>query len=271
MPALGLALGLPFAAVRGGAAAPAWTPASISAPVWLDVSDLDTMKQERTGASATTAAAVDAVVGSHLNKGTLGGWRTSFSDAARPILRTDGAGHYWLEYDGAGDNFSATPLAGPFRNASLGMIAAAVRTDDTASAKPYAVWQVNGSTNPRIGIYTTNAEHYQVQGRRLDADSTATLTYASAITADVVVRGHIDYGNSNGYVYTDGVQRASSTSFLTDGNTSDTASSGVWFGSFGGSNWKGREYGIVAGNYAHDHADMAALDAYLAELQGRTL
>lgn len=81
-----------------------WTPLSIGADVWFDPSDLSTMRQDRGGASATIAAAVDAPVGSRLNKGTLGGWATAPSDAARPILRSAG-GLYWLGYDGVDDCF----------------------------------------------------------------------------------------------------------------------------------------------------------------------
>lgn len=86
-------------ATRGRAGAATWTPASISAPLWLDVSDLSTMKQERTGASATTPSVVDGGVGSLFNKGTFGFWSVAASDAARPVLRTGGS----IEFDGSND------------------------------------------------------------------------------------------------------------------------------------------------------------------------
>jgi len=67
-----------------------------SAPIWLDPSDLASMKQERTGASATTAVAVGNPVGSMRNKGTLGGWLTAPIGFDRPILR-QASGVYYLE------------------------------------------------------------------------------------------------------------------------------------------------------------------------------
>lgn len=265
-------VGLPSPRRLGGAVA--WTPASISAPVWLDVSDLSTMFQERTGAGATTAAAVDAVVGSRFNKGTLGGWAVCASDAQRPILRTDGAGHYWLEYDGTNDNFvMPSSVLGLFRNVANAMIAAATRLSDNAAAKTVAAWTVGGAASTRCSLSANSSEHYQLFARRNDGDSSANVTYGTALTTDKVVRGHADFGNSDAYLYVDGVQQASSTSFLTSGNTADTDSQGAYIGTFNGSSnpMVGREYGIVAGVYAYNHADMAALDTYLGALQGRTI
>lgn len=71
--------------------------------VWLDWSDLSTMKQERTGAAATTAVAVGDPVGSIRNKGTDGGWATARADNRRPILRQDATGRYYIETDGSND------------------------------------------------------------------------------------------------------------------------------------------------------------------------
>lgn len=73
------------------------TPAM--AGVWVDPSDLSTMKVERTGAAATTPAVVDGPVGSMRNKGTVGGWFITDLDTRRPTLRSNGT-LYWLEFDG---------------------------------------------------------------------------------------------------------------------------------------------------------------------------
>lgn len=83
-----------------------FTPAALfssgEAGVWLDAQDLSTMKQETTGASATTAAAVGSPVGSIQSK--VGGyWFTAPSASARPTLRQAGNGDYYLEFDGVDD------------------------------------------------------------------------------------------------------------------------------------------------------------------------
>lgn len=82
-----------------------WTPLepSAAAVVWIDPSDLSSMKKEITGASASTAAEVDDVVGTILNKGSAGGYLVAPSDGARPTLRESG-GLYWLEFVDANDD-----------------------------------------------------------------------------------------------------------------------------------------------------------------------
>lgn len=74
-----------------------YTPIAEGVKLWLDVQDLSTMRQDRTGASATTPAAIGSPVGSWRNKGRLGGWLTAASDARRPTLRHDGT-RYYLEF-----------------------------------------------------------------------------------------------------------------------------------------------------------------------------
>lgn len=71
--------------------------------VWIDPSDLSLMRQERTGASATTPVSVGDPVGSIKNRGTSGGWATATADDRRPILRQDATGRYYLEFDGIND------------------------------------------------------------------------------------------------------------------------------------------------------------------------
>ena len=63
-------------------------------------------------------------------------------------------------------------------------------------------------------------------GRRLDANSFAGTGYSAGAGSDVYT-AILDYANSDAFVFAGGTQRASTTSFQTDGNTSDTASLGV--------------------------------------------
>jgi hypothetical protein len=77
-------------------------PIAIAPKIWFDPSDLSTMKQERTGAAATTAAVVGQPVGSWRNKGSLGGWAVIDADAKRPILQQTG-GYYEVVFDGVDD------------------------------------------------------------------------------------------------------------------------------------------------------------------------
>jgi hypothetical protein len=63
-----------------------FTPARIKADVWIDAGDIRTMREEITGASATTQSVDGGLVGSIFNKGTLGGWFTSPTTGERPTI-----------------------------------------------------------------------------------------------------------------------------------------------------------------------------------------
>jgi hypothetical protein len=89
--------------VGGGA----FSPLSLSPHHWLEPSDLGTLFQERTGASATTPSEVDGVVGTMLDKSGNGHHFVAPSDDARPLLRNSGS-LYWLEFDGVDDTLSVT-------------------------------------------------------------------------------------------------------------------------------------------------------------------
>ncbi|MCR9061708.1 MAG: cadherin repeat domain-containing protein, partial [Rhodobacteraceae bacterium] len=81
----------------------AWLPSDLAnLAIWLDPSDLSTMWQERTGAAATTSAAVGDPVGTIRDKSANGYYLTAASDGARPILRQSGS-LYYLEFDGVND------------------------------------------------------------------------------------------------------------------------------------------------------------------------
>jgi hypothetical protein len=74
----------------------------------------------------------------------------------------------------------------------------------------------------------------QVQGRRLDNDSIFILgTAANVFSAGgwAVQAAHIDYANSNANLYHNAQMVATTTTWGTDGNTSDTNSNGLALGS----------------------------------------
>lgn len=99
MPGLGLGLGLTMG--RGRSLTPRAEVIAFS-DVYLDLNDATTRKQERTGASATTAAGAGDALGSLQNLGGDGGWFTAASDAARPVLADD-AGTIYAAPDGVDD------------------------------------------------------------------------------------------------------------------------------------------------------------------------
>lgn len=90
-------------------AAPPWTPAELFASseegFWLDPSDLSTLWQDTAG---TTPAAVGDPVGRVDDKSGNGHNAIQGTSGKRPILRQDGDGAYYLEFDGTDDTLSIT-------------------------------------------------------------------------------------------------------------------------------------------------------------------
>ena len=77
-----------------------WTPPLVEGlTVWLDPSDISTLFQERTGASASTPATLGDPVGTVLDKSGNGNHATAPSDGARPTLSKDMLGIFYLSFD----------------------------------------------------------------------------------------------------------------------------------------------------------------------------
>lgn len=106
---------------------------------WYDPSDLTTVFQERTGASATTPSVADGVVGTILDKSGNGNHWVAPSDAARPLLKTSG-GLYWLEFDGSDDGLGVSSI--------------------TLAASMTAIWGVLTSDASIVSFYSENASNF---------------------------------------------------------------------------------------------------------------
>lgn len=119
------------------------------------------------------------------------------------------------------------------------------------------------ASNARFVVSSSAANVWSMSARRLDADGAATLTAGSTLT-DKVLAFVVDYANSNAYIYENGVLINSSTSFLTDGATSNTAS----LASFFGKNNTGNEFAGNVGtpilyNTAHDATQVLQISTWL--------
>lgn len=68
-------------------------------PYWLDLHP-DNLRQERTGAAATTPVSVGDPIGTFIVKGTIGGYATALADARRPLLGQHSDGRYFAYFDG---------------------------------------------------------------------------------------------------------------------------------------------------------------------------
>ena len=80
------------------------------------------------------------------------------------------------------------------------------------------------------------SNRHSVAGRRLDANTTQTHsgTVATTTSARILNTSQIDWANSNAHIYINGVLDSTNTTFLTDGNTSNTTSRGLTIGGIEG-------------------------------------
>lgn len=90
-----------------------WLPSALFAAselgVWYDPSDFSSMFQDSAGTTPVTA--VGDPVGKINDKSGNGKHATQSTSAARPVLRQDGAGKYYLEFDGTDDSLSIPSIS----------------------------------------------------------------------------------------------------------------------------------------------------------------
>lgn len=118
---------------------------------------------------------------------------------------------------------------------------------------------------------TTNK--VRTSAKRLDADVTANLDAITSSTSGFEILSHIvNYANSDAYFYLNGTLDASSTTFLTNGNTSDTDSATITIGSFTGSGFLSGDIAeILVYNRALSTSEISNIHQYLSRKWGITL
>ncbi len=88
----------------------AWSPISLFSSseqgAWYDPSDFSTLYQDSAGTTPVTA--VSQPVGKVLDKSGNNNHAYQSTAAYRPVLRQDGGGHYYLEFDGINNWLSTT-------------------------------------------------------------------------------------------------------------------------------------------------------------------
>lgn len=275
---LGLNIGISRRRGGGGSAPAPFSPASLfgggAKGAYFDISDLSTLFEERTGASATTPASVDGVVGTVLDKSGNDNHITAPSDAARPILRQAGD-LYYLDFDGTNDELQfsggALDIA---RNVSGLTIAAAQSFDANPTADRTIVGFSTGATAAasRTLLRAINGNLLQFGGRRLDANTIASQTLASAGTGVNVVVSRFDYSNAAAYLVRNRADSATIDPFQTAGSTSDTASLAASVGGFASAAYlDGRIYAIIIYDGLATGDTLADIEDWLAAKSGVTL
>lgn len=217
--------------------------ADSSLALWLEARS--GLYQERTGASATTAAASngDPVGTWRDRRGAINGM--AGADTRRPVFRPTGVnGRAGVQFDGTDDAIDfTTALASAFRNKPHIYAIVAFQAVSSAAIDNVLNISIAGSTNNRASIVANAngvAGRLMAVGRRLDADSAQVVSATPGFISNTpqVSTGLFNYATSDLYIRTNGAVVASNTSFQTDGNTSDTDSLAVAVGalSAGGAN-----------------------------------
>jgi hypothetical protein len=241
-----LGLGLPPSAGGGEG----FDPLSLSPHLWLDPSDLTTLFQERTGASATTPSVIDGVVGTMLDKSGNGLHVVAPTDAARPILRSAG-GLYWLEFDGVDDVLSVASI-----NLSTITIFLAARI---VTYENFDVLLHGGNDKSRLWQVNT--------ADQIRLDSGQVVTAAYTVGDDVVVTVYKE----------DAVGSSLQLDNASPGITDATGIDGGWSHFFVGGDTGASIFcnmlasQVVAFNRVVTAPEAASLRTYLAAKQGRVL
>ena len=97
------------------------------------------------------------------------------------------------------------------------------------------------ATRATFGVAFASPNNFFVGNRRLDADSSQSVTASFSNTNANVLSGTLDYANAAATLHQNGSSIATNSSFQTAGNTSDTDSQGTRVGSDAGDtfNWRG--------------------------------
>jgi hypothetical protein len=145
----------------------------------------------------------------------------------QPTFQTaEFGGNGVVRFDGSNDFFSVAGAVGLLRNISGATLTVMVKyssVSGTRSAFAFAT----GTGLTRATMEATSSG-YIAGGRRLDANSFQSVTSSASTAGRTLIQTAVfNYGAATLELFLDGTSAASSTSFQTTGNTSDTDSTAV--------------------------------------------
>jgi hypothetical protein len=203
-----------FGSMTAVAATP-WTPAAITTAWWLDADDSATITQSGGLVSQWNDKSGNAI---HVSQATSGS-RPTISAAALN-------GNDVLTFDG-GDRLFTDTDSNLLRNVGSALSAVVRKISGTGTTQVMFDVSTATDTNTRYQMYTLNTAKSGLGGRTTDAGGTTFInsTNNASTTSYQIQVGAIDYTNSNGDQYIDGTQDGTTTTFNTDGSTSNTVAS----------------------------------------------
>lgn len=189
--------------------------------LWLDASDASTITHSGGSVSQIN------------DKSGNGRHFTQATSANQPRIGTATQnGLAVLDFDGVNDGLELGS-SGIGRNVG-GVTIYVVAKPDSISAIRTLLQSSGGSNSSqsRSSVRLTSASKAELGGRRLDANSFASVAGASNVSTSAfsVFTGILDYTNSDAFIYLGQSLDGSNTSFQTDGSTSNTDSLGSRLG-----------------------------------------
>jgi|WetSurMetagenome_2_1015567.scaffolds.fasta_scaffold00947_29 hypothetical protein len=244
-------------------AAPAWTPASLTAPYsWYDPSDYSTMWQDAAKTTPVTAAGQSVCAindksggGNHLTQSTTGNC---------PALTLDGSSRPYLACSGSKLLVGSTTSI--VQNASFIFAGAAIQ-----SSAGGMIWSAQTPAGGELieVSYSNNGTGYELSGRRITGDSFSMVEVGST---DTTIQSYIavhDYSGATTTLYKNGTAivgpTSSQTAGLTANSTSPASSLCGWSG--GGYTINANVYQVVVGQVLST-SDRGSLDTFLKSKVG---
>jgi hypothetical protein len=180
-------------------------------------------------------------------------------------------------FDGSNDHLPITNsdmLALTNNRAGITIFAVASLSATAAALRDIIFFSTGGgadATRAKIGQRATGSGVWGITARRNDADAIATVVGGATQTGVQQLTAVLNWANSDATLYRNGSVEASTTTFLTDGNTQPLNSLNVAIGGASFSTlepWLGDIAEILVYDRALDSADRATVEAYLATKYG---
>jgi hypothetical protein len=244
-------------------AAPAWTPASLTAPFsWYDPSDFSTMFQDQAKTTPVTAAGQNVCAIN--DKSGAGNHMTQPTAANCPVLTLDGSLRPYLACNGA--KVLIGGVTGIVQNAPLLFAGAAIQ-----SSVAGMIWSAETPAGGELIelSYSNNGIGYEFSGRRITGDAFSTIAVG---TTDTTIQSYIgvhDYSGATTTLYKNGTAIVGPTASQTAGLTANATSPATGLCGWAGSGFliTANVYQVVVGQVL-SAGDRASLDTFLRSKVG---